>query len=186
MRSGRGMGAGSGIGLEPLAATGSAVGRYYAGVDGRPAGTRRHMDNARIDIDRLARRGETLAGRWPLAAFERLASLLASAEGEVRWRASARRRRRPEGGDETRLTLAIEAVLPVPCVRCLGPVDIPVDDSREFLLVADEQTAERLDDPDSELEVIAADTPFRLAELVEDELILAVPPLPRHDACELP
>jgi len=144
------------------------------------------MDNARIDIDRLARRGETLAGRWPLAAFERLASLLASAEGEVRWRASARRRRRPEGGDETRLTLAIEAVLPVPCVRCLGPVDIPVGDSREFLLVADEQTAERLDDPDSELEVIAADTPFRLAELVEDELILAVPPLPRHDACELP
>jgi uncharacterized protein len=74
----------------------------------------------------------------------------------------------------------------VPCVRCLGPVAIDVADRREFLLVDDEQTAERLDDPESDLEVIAADVPFRLAELVEDELILAIPPLPRHDDCVLP
>lgn len=144
------------------------------------------MDNARIDIDRLARRGETLSGHWPLAGFERLGTLLASAEGEARWQASVRRRRRIEGGEDTYLLLAIAATLQVPCVRCLGPVDIAVDDRREFMLVADEETAERLDDPESELEVIAADTPFRLAELVEDELILAVPPLPRHAACELP
>jgi len=144
------------------------------------------MDHGRIDIDRLARRRETLAGNWPLAGFERLGTLLAADDGEVRWQASARRQRRVEGGEDTFLTLAIEALLTVPCVRCLGPVEVPVDDRREFLLVADEETAERLDDPDSDLEVIAADTPFRLAELVEDELILSVPPLPRHPACELP
>ncbi|MFA7503757.1 MAG: DUF177 domain-containing protein [Burkholderiaceae bacterium] len=144
------------------------------------------MENARIDIDRLVRRAETLSGSWPLAGFERLGTLLAGPGDEVRWRASARRRPRPEGGDDTYLGLAIEAILPVPCVRCLGPVDIEVNDSREFLLVADEETAERLDDPESELEVVAADVPFRLADLVEDELILAVPPLPRHAECELP
>lgn len=144
------------------------------------------MENSRIDIDRLARRGETLSGHWPLAAFDRLAGLLASDEGEVRWQAGARRQRRVEGGEDTYLVLAIEAKLQVPCVRCLGPLEVDVDDRREFMLVADEETAERLDDPESELEVIAADTPFRLAELVEDELILAVPPLPRHEACELP
>ncbi|MCO5118335.1 MAG: DUF177 domain-containing protein [Burkholderiaceae bacterium] len=144
------------------------------------------MDNARIDIDRMVRRGEALSGRWPLAGFERLGTLLASSDGDVRWQASARRRARAEGGEDTYLGLALAASLPVPCVRCLGPVDIVVDDRREFLLVADEETAERLDDPESELEVIAADTPFRLAELVEDELILAIPPLPRHAACELP
>ncbi len=144
------------------------------------------MDDTRIDIDRLARRGETLSGRWPLAGFERLETLLASVDGDVRWQASARRQHRVEGGEDTFLVLALEALLSAPCVRCLGPVEIPVDERREFMLVADEETAERLDDPDSELEVIAADTPFRLAELVEDELILAVPPLPRHPACELP
>lgn len=149
-------------------------------------GRKRRMDHSRIDIDRLVRRGERLSGSWPLSAFERLGSLLANADGEVRWQASARRERRVEGGDDTYLGLAIQATLQVPCVRCLGPVAVDVDDRREFLLVADEETAERLDDPESELEVVAADTPFRLAELVEDELILAVPPLPRHEACELP
>jgi uncharacterized protein len=144
------------------------------------------MENARIDIDRLARREQSLAGSWPLAGFERLGTLLADDAGQVEWRAGARRRRRVEGGEDTYLDLAIRATLRVPCVRCLGPVAVEVDDRREFLLVADEETAERLDDPESELEVIAADTPFRLAELVEDELILAVPPLPRHEACELP
>lgn len=144
------------------------------------------MEHTRIDIDRLARRAETLSGRWPLAGFGRLETLLASIEGEVQWQVSARRQRRIEGGEDTFLRLAIDAVLSVPCVRCLGPVDIPVDESREFLLVADEETAEGLDDPESELEIIAAETPFRLAELVEDELILAIPPLPRHPACELP
>lgn len=144
------------------------------------------MEHSRIDIDRLARRGEALAGAWPLAGFERLGSLLASDAGEVHWEAAARRRRRVEGGEDTYLGLAIRTTLQVACVRCLGPVAVDVDDRREFLLVPDEETAERLDDPESELEVVAADAPFRLAELVEDELILAVPPLPRHESCDLP
>jgi|SRR5690606_22595674 uncharacterized protein len=144
------------------------------------------MEHSRIDVDRLVRRGETVSGSWPLSAFERLGSLLASADGDVRWQARARRERRAEGGEDTYLGLGIQARLQVVCVRCLGPVAIDVDDRREFLLVPDEETAERLDDPESELEVVAADTPFRLADLVEDELILAVPALPRHEACDLP
>ncbi len=177
----------------PKVGSGRSFGSLLWGADEREDGPasgpevpRERMENARIDIDRLARRGETLAGQWPLSGFERLASLLADTEGEVRWRARARKERRREGGDDTFLDLAIESRLHVPCVRCLGPVAVDVDDAREFLLVADEETAERLDDPESELEVVAADTPFRLAELVEDELILAIPPLPRHEACELP
>lgn len=145
------------------------------------------MDNTKIDVDRLARRGESLSGAWPLAAFERLGTLLADApDGAVRWRASARQEHRVEGGTDSFLMLAIAATLPVPCVRCLEPVAVVVDDEREFLLVADEETAARRDDPDSELEVVVAGAPFDLAGLVEDELILAVPVLPRHADCHMP
>lgn len=144
------------------------------------------MENATIDIDRMIRREEVLSGCWPLGGFERLAEMLAEPAGDVRWRARAWREDKVGRPSEVFLALELRATVPVPCVRCLGPVPLEVDDARRFLLVKDEQTAARLDDPAAELEVVAADDPFHLAELVEDELILAIPALPRHERCGLP
>jgi len=143
------------------------------------------MEHERIDVERLARRDERLEGRWPQSAFERLGSLLSSDAGDVDWHVRAWWRLRPEGAQELHLALGLRTVLSVPCSRCLAPVEVAVDEEREFLLVADEETAEALDDPDSPVDVVAADKPFQLADLVEDELILAIPPLPRHADCEL-
>ena len=42
--------------------------------------------------------------------------------------------------------LAVRATFPMTCQRCLAPVDVPLEVDREFRFVADEATAEALDD----------------------------------------
>ena len=58
----------------------------------------------------------------------------------------------------------------------------PVEAERDFLFVADEATAEALDE-DSEADVLVISRDFDALSLVEDELILALPLVPRHDNC---
>ena len=53
---------------------------------------------------------------------------------------------------------------------------------RWFRFVADETTAEALDD-DSEEDLLALSRDFSLHELIEDELLMALPVVPRHEVC---
>ncbi|HQS64567.1 MAG TPA: YceD family protein, partial [Acidovorax defluvii] len=68
------------------------------------------------------------------------------------------------------------------CQRCLTPVDVPLAVERSFRFVADEATAEALDD-ESEEDLLALSREFDLRELIEDELLMALPVVPRHDEC---
>jgi uncharacterized protein len=60
------------------------------------------------------------------------------------------------------------------CQRCLTPVDVPLDVERSFRFVADEATAEALDDECDE-DLLALSREFDLRELIEDELLMACP-----------
>jgi uncharacterized metal-binding protein YceD (DUF177 family) len=71
------------------------------------------------------------------------------------------------------------------CQRCLTPVDVPLAVERSFRFVADEATAEALDD-ESEEDLLALSREFDLRELIEDELLMALPVVPRHDECPRP
>jgi uncharacterized protein len=62
---------------------------------------------------------------------------------------------------------------------------VPLGVDRRFRFVADEAEAERLD-ADSEDDVLAIEPALDLQALVEDELILALPLVPRHEHCTLP
>jgi len=137
-----------------------------------------------VDTTRLARAGEALSGRLAIARLSRLASLLATPEGCLDWNARAWREARPEGGHDEFLELQFSATLHPACVRCLEPVAVEVGDRRRYRLVANEAQAERLDPGDDEFDVIAGGARFDLAALIEDEAILALPPMPRHDRCE--
>ena len=61
-------------------------------------------------------------------------------------------------------------------------VDVPLEVDREFRFVADEATAEALDD-ESEEDLLALSREFDLHELIEDELLMALPVVPKHDEC---
>ncbi|MPM75651.1 Large ribosomal RNA subunit accumulation protein YceD [bioreactor metagenome] len=71
------------------------------------------------------------------------------------------------------------------CQRCLGPVDVPLDIEREFRFVADEATAEALDD-ECEEDLLVLSREFNLRQLIEDELLMELPVVPRHDECPSP
>lgn len=80
------------------------------------------------------------------------------------------------------LHLQAQATLPQICQRCLADVDLTLDVDRAYRFVADEATAEAQDD-DCEEDVLALSREFNLMELIEDELLMALPLVPRHEVC---
>ena len=80
------------------------------------------------------------------------------------------------------LVLQAEVGLALQCQRCRTPVVEKVVAERDFLFVADEATAEAMDE-DSEADVLVISRDFDALALVEDELILSLPLVPRHDVC---
>ena len=68
------------------------------------------------------------------------------------------------------------------CQRCMGPVTVDLVVQRSFRFVADEATAAALDD-ESEEDVLVVSREFDLLGLVEDELLMAMPLVPRHEQC---
>jgi len=65
------------------------------------------------------------------------------------------------------------------CQRCLEPMTVPVDVTLDLGIVANDAEAKRL--PDHYDPMVVGDKPVAVAELVEDEILLALPAIPRHD-----
>lgn len=72
--------------------------------------------------------------------------------------------------------------LPQICQRCLGEVSTFLEFDRSYRFVADEATAEAEDDTCEE-DLLAISREFNLLELIEDELLMALPQVPMHDVC---
>ena len=101
------------------------------------------------------------------------------------WKAVGELRTALVGMGQVWLHLTVRASFPMECQRFLTPVDVPLTVDREFRFVADEATAEALDD-ESEEDLLALSREFDLHELIEDELLMALPVVPKHDECPAP
>lgn len=147
----------------------------------------RDLDPRRLDVRALAQEGLVLDGRFALAALTRLTDLLAHppADAEVVWQARGIERPVRGSGPEVWLELEARAELPLQCQRCLEPVVQSVVVQRRFRFVRDETEAARLDG-ETEDEVLVLTRELDLLELVEDELVLDLPLVPRHERCEPP
>ena len=147
----------------------------------------RDFDPAKLDVEAFAKAGAGLQEDWPVGRFMRLAAstIAAGESGLVSWQAKGEHR--PMRSGEPQVWLHIEAATSVmlECQRCLAPVKANVDARRSFLFVHGETTAAELDS-DSEDDVLALTRALDLGELIEDELLLALPLVPRHDACPQP
>ncbi|WP_298923681.1 DUF177 domain-containing protein [uncultured Ramlibacter sp.] len=141
----------------------------------------------RLDIKSFAEEGAQLAGRDTLDQYPRL---LAETQGRgaglpLAWAAQGELRNAEHVNPQVWLHLQADATLPLVCQRCLGPVDVAVTVDRSFRFVADEETAAAQDD-EAEEDLLALSASFDLAELVEDELLMEMPVVPRHEACPEP
>ena len=112
-------------------------------------------------------------GRIPLAAMTRLRDSLLQPDGDVRYQLAF-------GTDALRLPFAelrIEAELPLECQRSLQRFLLPVRLVQRLGLIRDEADEAALPQ-DCEALLVEADGMLKPAELVEDELILALPVVP--------
>ena len=152
--------------------------------------TERAADPHRLDLRRFARDGALLEGAWPQDRFTRLAASLMPPLADapappVQW--SALGQQRPVPGGEPQIWLHIQGrtVGRLECQRCLQPLNQVLQVDRHLRFVAGEDEAARLDE-ESEDDVLTLVARLDVFELLEDELILALPLVPRHDACPEP
>ncbi|MGZ5131988.1 MAG: YceD family protein [Caldimonas sp.] len=150
--------------------------------------TGRAFDPRRFDVAAFAASGASLAGEWPLATLPRLASAGVGrpSEGEpVRWRVTGQRARLGDAGVQAALQLVADGALEVECQRCLQAMTVPLNVERRLFFVEGEDAAAALD-ADSEDDVLTLEPAIDLRALLEDELLLALPLVPRHEACPEP
>lgn len=150
----------------------------------------REFDPLHLDVAAFAKAAGELEGRWPLLTFERLTESVVSDAlpadgGEVVWHARGEARAMRSGEAQVWLHLGATTRVPLECQRCLKPVEVPLSVERSFLFVHGEDAAAQLD-TDSDDDVLALTRALDLRELIEDELLLALPIVPRHEVCPVP
>lgn len=133
--------------------------------------------------------GAALAGQWPGRLLGRLADLQVPpqdiGQAPVDWQAQGQRLPVPAGEAEVWLALQVQAPVWLTCQRCLQPMATTLALDRRLRFVQGQSQAEALD-ADSDDDVLALSRWLNLRELVEDELLLALPLVPRHETCPQP
>lgn len=152
-------------------------------------GNMANINPAAMDVFEFVRLQRPAQGEVGLGRFLRLQQDLPEQAdgqaGQVRWSAQGERGAR----GEQLLRLHIEAQPLVECQRCLKPFVWPID--TEVLLQPVLSEAELDEDlpPDeedldvSEPEKVLGSRRFDLLAQIEDELILSIPYVPRHEVC---
>jgi uncharacterized protein len=150
---------------------------------------KRAVDPLRLDVASFARSGARLQGTWTLAELPRLAGSghedATAASAQVAWQAHGEERARRGSAPDLWLHVEASATLALVCQRCLGPVATTLDARRSFLFVEGEERAAELD-AEMDDDVLALPRLLDLRSLVEDELLLALPLVPRHAVCPQP
>jgi len=143
-----------------------------------------HPGTRQLDVKAFAEAGQPMQRTDPLAALERLASEAAGGPGEhvVDWSVQGELRNAAHVRPDIWLHLRARSALPLTCQRCLAPVDTVIEVDRSYRFVADEATAQAQDD-ESEEDVMALDGGLDLMALLEDELLMSMPLVPRHETC---
>lgn len=111
-------------------------------------------------------------GRLPLGSLPRLRGSLAIADGEVAFELDF-------GKDEigvAHVRVRADAALPLTCQRTLEVFALPVHVDTRLGLIAHEEDEASL--PEGYEPLLIADGSLHLADVIEDELILALPVIP--------
>jgi uncharacterized protein len=132
-----------------------------------------------IDGLDFARTGSKMQGAWPVAELSRLRDALRTDEGTLQYALLGV----PQERGYPALRLTVGGTLQLVCQRCLGALEFPlhVDVSLQLAATQAEVDAEPLEAEGPERIVASREMPVR--DLVEDEVLLAIPLAPRHERC---
>jgi uncharacterized protein len=154
------------------------------------ASSSRELDPRRLDVAAFAAARAGIEGEWPADRLKRLASAtLAPADGasqpSIAWRAHGERDVLAGAGAQASLAIGADTEVTLECQRCLQPMRLPLHAERRIFFVDGEDAAAALD-AEAEDDVLALTPALDLVELIEDELLLALPLVPRHELCPEP
>ena len=130
-----------------------------------------------ITLRSFVRDGVRLAGRIAVREFDRLVGVLAGDDAEVALSLSFGL----DGSRRPRITGKLEAELPMLCQRCLDVVSVEIRTGFDLVVVWSEEQAKALPKGVESLILDREDDTADLHQLVEDELLLSVPLVARHE-----
>ncbi len=138
----------------------------------------------KLDIKAFAASAGQLSGQNLLSNFERLIDETQGlgAECPLKWAVQGELKPDAAGQAQAWLHVQVQVSLPLTCQRCLTAVDVPVQIDRTFRFVDTEAQAEQEDDESPE-DVLVQSQDFDMTALIEDEVLMDLPLVPRHDSC---
>ena len=128
-----------------------------------------------IDGLQFARGAETLKGTLDPSRLPRLAEMRCATKG-----LSYELRGRTDADGRGWLQVLANGTLTLECQRCLGPLTFPLALRSELLLAESERSIEMADD---DIDRVLAGEAMDICQLIEDEVLLALPMAPRHEQC---
>jgi uncharacterized protein len=135
-----------------------------------------------FDAFRLARSQETLRGEATMTQLPRLAQSVLDPAARVTYEITGRIDAEGHPG----AVMKLSARLPLLCERCNEPMLFPLEREVAFRFVGDEQELNALPIEDVDVEEVVGSSSMALLPWIEDEAILSLPLVPRHDDCVLP
>ena len=156
---------------------------------GKPAGA--ELDPRDIDIFEFARTEREAAGVVRVSQLPRMLNEV-PAEAPDRdtaftWQAAGfiQQELQDNGteGPQPYLRLAVHGGAWLTCQRCLAPYEQAFNADATFRIVQTEEEADEFPLDDDEVEVIVGSRHFDLVDLIEEELLLALPLVPKHEVC---
>jgi len=143
--------------------------------------------NKHMDVRAFAQSSGSVAEENLLARYGRLMQETRGlgAGNTLKWSAWGELRLDSAGAEQIWLHLKIDALVPLTCQRCLLPADMAIAIDQSYRFVDSEELAE-VQDAQAEEDVLALSPDFSLADLIEDEVLMAFPLIPLHDPCPVP
>lgn len=134
-----------------------------------------------IDAFDFCRINGSREGVTPVAEMTRLIKDCADSSGTLAWRI--------EGGTSQmgypQLTLSVTGTVQLVCQRCLTPYAYDIDAETTLMLGKDDEHADEIEEiiNDESIDVIVGSRTMDAAALIEDEALLALPQVPKHEVC---
>jgi uncharacterized protein len=133
-----------------------------------------------IDPLSLAQKSRHLRGEIPLSQLDRVAEALFETQGTAKFELKF-----GKTGRQAVVTGHVDADLILQCQYCMGAMSLPVNSEVNLGVVTSVDEALLLPESMEPL-LIEVESEIALADIVQDELLLAIPTVPRHPNCQLP
>jgi uncharacterized protein len=84
------------------------------------------------------------------------------------------------GEPRLKMNLSLKGQMHLICQRCMQPCLVQIEESRQFVFLANEALADAFPMEDDALEPLVMDSQFDLLGTIEDEILLSLPLIPKH------